>query len=973
MVEGVDEILVRCYSVLRAGHPQFVPEASATLENLYADPSIPPFLASVAEQNPHEILRRYALVGLARVLNSFIPNYSNEQLAWTRTTLAGLLQRETFDDNLNYLLDFSCDLAHNLRKRGGFPELIEFLLEALSSESRLSLAASGWANAIESGAVPGEQLLPSLPLIVQCILSLFLSLNSIDRVRAIELLNALLEAGLPILTECPALLDSIQECLSLSVASENELENVRLVALVGSILESDFEAYCECFLPFMREVIVAATVPPNIRDSWFAGFLEFAKHPEVLEESFDEILLAALACLYAECELEPDVFQPVMIDNFLAVFGGVPDLDRVLLTRLLEYCQGAQDATSFRIGLACLGFVASSGTDVIEDYQDELNELFAVAVASTDVFIYGEFCELVKVLAGMAPGALESSFEAIVALLIERFEHPDSLLALESVLMDVDRALADPAATIERLTGILREDNAEIVIGCIASGISHLTAANEDLYGFVRGVLHHIMPTGIARPQIYRCFGDCVTLAPRLLRGDLAGLMEMMAADLESEVPPGFVSCVAPAFGSLVSRFPLTLEPFAPAFFEFFGSQLGDPEDESFTGDEFEAGPVGTRGEALRCCARIFAAWPEQLVDKLEPLLARLHQWLKSKFNECAGYAADALESISAGFRRIQFHPWAVLEVIIARIRVIEVTPQYLNVIGLLLTDNGRQLEVEQIAALNGFFVEALKFEIPSILADERSIGQQFEGPLYFAIQAYVVGGAFQTCEMSNELVAILVSDSQNTRNRRKQSLAVMVLARICFVVPDQSFEIAVSLVAIAFENLSRPKRCTESITNSYYASIMHLLMFHRQAFSGEQLLILKGGCEHGIESQSEAWRDTSLVVWFMLVALCELPAELDQMTQVITALPPPIGDEGMPHFSCALAALLARNPELVRDRLAAMAAAIVASPAVFTDRIPPEEFGAWCEILRQTDADTLLSLVGFDESHLQTIQSRLG
>jgi hypothetical protein len=668
---------------------------------------------------------------------------------------------------------------------------------------------------------------------------------------------------------------------------------------------------------------------------------------------------AALACLYDECTSDPACFQPTTIDGFFIVIATNPDLASSLFCRVRDYAVAAPDTIAFRVGLTALSFIASSGTDVIEDYRDDLSSLFEAAVSCGDPAIHAELCNLITIFADNAPVCLESYYNTVIALLIERFRHPDSLRALETLLLHVDQAPDDPRGTFAALAEILNEENADSVVNCIAGAISHLPHADEDLYILVRDLLTNLMSNDIAMPEVFACFGLCGSLAPRLLIENLPDVVSAMVSALDANS----LGHVAAAFGSLIARFPITLAPFAPQFYNFFSARLSPPQDTDEPDDDTPSNTA--TGETMRACTRIVAAYPESLSGRFQSLIEVISDWLNSPLVVCNSFAAESLEDLSPVLYRLGFSPGGVISALLSHIQNSNPPPaEYLNVLGNILLDNGLHIDPAQV---NAFYIEALRGHIASV-ADRGQISPEFEPPLYYSIQGFVLGGAFGLVD-GTELVSLLVHQSQNRRNRGVQCLAVMVLARICFI--SQNAEIAQSIIAISLENLSHANRCTQSMTNSYFASFMYLLISHRDLFSMEQLVAIKAGCETGMGSLCV--RETALVLWLVVVAICELPAEIDQIAEVLAGLPPRVEDEGMMHFSMALTLVMEKMPEIVSGRIERMAAAIVAAPVVHTQRIPTEQFAVWCDLLRPLAPETILELLDFNEAHLQAVQSILG
>jgi hypothetical protein len=480
-----------------------------------------------------------------------------------------------------------------------------------------------------------------------------------------------------------------------------------------------------------------------------------------------------------------------------------------------------------------------------------------------------------------------------------------------------------------------------------------------------------LLSVGIARPEVYGCVAACAEFEPRLLRADLPVILEAMSGDLRNEqaltsVAESIALCVI----ELIRVFPIQLAGFAPALFDFFSSHLAAPQD---TEDEDEDTPVNTgRGRAMVCCAAVLAAYPEQFAERLEPLLAGIHEWLRCNLVACNEAAADALRRLSPVLPKIGFDVSEILTCLLVFIEHSEPPPaEYFRTLGAVLRDSAHYLKSGIIERLGAFFSEVLKGEIEPICHPRDFLDRQFQEPVFLAIRDYVLSGIFHG-ESSNEFVSLLIEHGRNPEHSLIQSFAVATLARVCWISPDQTAELASELVSIASESLSTPGHCTSSAAKAYFVAFMYLLISHGQVFSAEHLAFIKASCEAQIEGASQGQRQIICTIWLLLLALFDLPAEADQVMHVLSSLSPETGFEGLPHLSCALSVLRAKFPDLLGSRLPFMASAIVASPARSPRWIDKEELDAWSQVLLEFSDDQILELVSFNETDLQAVLSRI-
>ena len=971
MGDRADAIL-RCFEGLKSSVPAVINAAHQELCQLLETAGAASDLMAIALSNPNESIRYHAIVLLGRILFKPDASYNASDLAQIREAILRLLQQETSDQNLCYAFSIAADCAKQYKESGGFGELVALLNELVKHEQKVPLCLAAWDMLISTECFTKEMLESVLPPLVDVISASLRSEESRFRSRAMALLQSIVVSGLAngIFAAFGGLLEAFTLSIQLALTQGNETEIMHdfyFVSLLVMGTEEKVELVYPNLYAMSREVLMNAGVSPAIRQYvllFYAALIEVS--PEMLDNDIEQLIDAAMTSLYEQCKIDQDEFEAAAADEFLNKVGTVEDWGEGLFEKIMTFAaSNFNDPVALRIALACLSYICEPCTELFEDHVVEIKELLTNAMGVDDVFVYSQLCNLMQGLSEFVPACL-TDISNLIAVMLERSGHPDSLPSLSVILMNSVEPIPNEVAVVEKLVSIVNKDNAGEVVSCITSVVANSVSVNEDFYRAIQGVLVKLLQEDVAHENVYECFSNCFKIAPRLVRDDVPMICEAMLRDLPNFQNPSAIGMVATAVGSLTLVLPMTMGPILPKLFDFFAGALENVTSDGDAENGEERVNDVMKGDILRCLGSIFSSDPNAYEAKFAPILTAIEQWLSSDDELFIGMAVKVIEAMNKGFRLINFSVDPLLDTILNNMEKVDdenAIHDMLTCLGGLLEEHGQSISDQSVQKLGAFLVDCLELRITS-LCESRSIDTRFTAPLGYVVQSYVLGGAFVRNPEAGKLVNALLSHAFG-KKKHMQAYALMSLARICFVVPQSMNEVAPRVLLGAIQTLSRPKGLTDSLKNTMFAALMYLLSSHGQLFNQDQLGAIFNGCEQCLSGQCQMLKETTSLVWLMLVTMFNVPTEPQKLAELVSRPLLCVDDEGMALYAQCLFTVQARSPELVQNHLGELVPIILATSKTYIQKVPAEILQQCVTLVKQSHEDQILISLKYNEAHL--------
>ena len=975
MTETRAALLVRCFEQMRSGVPEAVHAADEQLRSALETPGVVGDLMNIALTHADEAVRYYAIVLLEKSIFRPGASYNAEELAQIRAAVVRLLQQETRDQNLCYAFSIAADCAKEYKESGGFGELVQVLGELMKREEKIPLCLAAWDMLVSIDSFTGEMLGSVIGALVEVIVKCLQHEERMFRSRAVALLLSIVMSGHAngVFKAFPALLEAVVRCVQIALEQGDEVEVLKVFEFVSLLMistEEEIETIYPALYDIVKRVVANSDISPITRQNvlLFCAALSDV-NPGVMADDMEGIIDATIQALYVQCKMDPEEFDPTNGDTFLVAIAFVEDWSERLLQKIMEYAKAnGSDSVALRIALACLSYICEPCAELFEDHIPEITQFIGASMAVDDVFVYSELCKLLQRLSEFVPACL-TDMSALIGSMLDRYKHPDSLPSLDVILTNAVDPIPNEMEVIKRLVSILNSDNAEEVISCITGVLSNSNTVNEELYGAVRAVLSQLLQTDVAHTSVFECFSHCFKIAPQTVRADIPLICNAMLADLSKNPDPSALGMIASAVGSLALVLPITMSEFMPKFFDIFATILEQTAEDGEGVATDERVNDTMKGNLLRCMASIFSSNPQGFQAKFTPIMTIVTDWLSRDDEFFVSMAVKVLENLNRGLRLIQFSMDEIVGRVVGHIEQIDdenLSEDLLVLLGAILEENSGAISDATVQRLGAFFVDCLSLRVVS-LCKSNAIDTRFAAPLGYAMTGYILGGSFVRCPDNGKFVQALVNHALGKR-KQMQSYALTSLARICFVAPANMNEIAPRVLTGAMQMLNRPRGVTDAVKNSMFAALMYLLSSHRALFTNDQLVLILNGCEQCWAGENASLKDTTILVWLMLVTLCDVP-DSGKLANVLRMLPLGVDDEGMPIYTQCLSVIQTRNPELISDRLVELVPVIFATTKTYTQRIPADQYRQWATVVTQFSQEQLLAALKYNESYMLELQ----
>ncbi|OHT17297.1 hypothetical protein TRFO_12428 [Tritrichomonas foetus] len=984
MEQSLSQTILSVFTAIKSGAAAQNNNINEVLEQLFQAPTIIPELVNIASNDADPSNRTLSLMTIQKLISKRNGQFADNEIHLIKSFIIDFIQKETIETNNNYAINIGCTVS-SLPAFCGFPEFLNCGAALLQTPERVSLALSFWSQLIDADLINPEFFANFIEGVVNIIIAGLQSENSQVRICAIHLICVIEIKMLceHFLEQCPNLLAALQHETQVAVFNEeNTDESFRLFELFSfltSIMPDEFGETMDFYLKFTNDVIKNSNFDPFKREIVLQFFTGIALHqPDVFENEIENVLNATFDILCQKCTSEPEYFQTITADHFISNLAGDPDSTDVVFSILMDITEKVKNSgnlIAFRVAINCLTFISDIAIDSFEGSSEEICQLIEAGLQIRDPYFFSDLCKFITALSQNAFESIAPISNQISIELMKLSQHPDSLTCLYNVFYYSPEPPQNYQQIIQSLLSFMNPNNADAVVPCISAIIHNIKGSDEELYSNLRNALIQLLQQNIARSNIFECFAYCTSIAPRLVAEDLPSIMQSMMQDVVSGEDPEAIYKIAQSISDIVKILPIALQPFASHFFQLLAQYVGKWENnqlpENINEEEAEHIQM-SYGQAIICISFLFAAYPTEFQGHFQKILEIIQQFLTSGNVNLIIAAASAIENISPFLISVGINPGIFIDKIIDIINNDDdddSTINLFNALTAILFEHGSQIPPETIARCGDFLTECLQCKVVS-LCSQKFIDNEFQGPLMYTLSGFILGGCFNAYGSKVPLITVLLSYLDLPKKKLMQSFSMTALARICFVAPQSSFEIANMLIKPVIQMLSQ-KRVSDQYKNTYLMTLMYLLTSHPQIITPELVNKIRPLAENSFLNGSSSLKSTASVVLLILAA--KFQCQFDpNIIQSILQVYPSTDDEGVVIYASCIQALYSTNQQIFGEIIGKIATIVVGAPIWITSKIDPSIMGAFVQIIKAIPENVLVQILNFNQSDLLSIQKRL-
>ncbi|KAK8866228.1 hypothetical protein M9Y10_009187 [Tritrichomonas musculus] len=879
------DLIISSFDALRSGNNEKIQEANSLLSELISRPIFNE-LCTIATTNGDAYVRFLAVISIKRSLTIRKDNISQEEAELIKQFIINYIFREGIERNREFVITLGCSLAskaNNGDTSNLLPlffdlhdQLIQSAVQMIERDG--SVALFFITELIDLDIFTPEEFNNcNMPEITHQLILMGLRGNdesgSLLHERAIDLLHVIETSNICVgfLENFPDITQALENEAQFSIyTSQNDVESLKLFSLLSYLAVNDSDAINNSFDFFLKITFQA------VRDSqlsivrreyallFFIG--AFIYQTDIFRNVLDQVVQLTFDILRCKCIEDPETYQPFSEDTFLNTLASEEDITDdvyLILMNITKSMKDSGDIFGFKAAISCLSFISDNANELFEMHSDEICEIIITAINLDNQYVFSEVCILIETLTNFAYESLRPILDGLVSALIKFCKYPEAIICLECFLDKSDRPPASYNEIINALLSLINgqvpfpQDKYYAVIQCITNIIRNIHSTDENLYVALRPFLNQVLQNNSeSRLEVYRCFGYCTKIAPRLIIEDIPLLANAMTQDLINRDDPDAYVYIAESVIEIVKIDPETFYPFAPSFFQGFASKISqisniadqnventeENEELFFKVDQFQR----TCGQVLNCLSTLFSAYPEELGPQFNFILQTISAFLVSdKPNFIIG-SANSIANISPCLVSIGFQPNEIVLSLIDQLKKDRATSDCnelsLQVLFVALQSicyySGSEIKGNALECIGQFLIDCLSFNIESItVLKEKSIRVDLAGFMMSTLDGFIMGGAYENSDpiKKSMIIESLISILNNSRKRVFQSYGIAALARICFIVKMENNPLPSVIIETLMKLFAYKKgRITDYIKNTYFYSLIFILASHPEVTNDE-------------------------------------------------------------------------------------------------------------------------------------------
>ena len=974
----MEQDIIAIFNALNSGNQNDMDNAINAYNQLLAMPTIFPVLIQILS-NSDPNLRFFSLITMEKAifLRTRESRMTNNDIQFICNVLNDFILKETLERNCNYAIQIGYKLLQFAGNNEISQQFIQTGINLLQDHNKINIILIFWSQLIEENIINNELFQNISGQFVKVILAAFESSAPELRLLAIHAL-AVIEINTEdseFLIKNDALLQALQkETVTAVFYNESDEEAFRLfefLSLLASLMPDELGDTMDYYLDFTQKAIANPNISPSKREIVLQFFTGVSyTDPTVFSDVIETIITNVFDILYLKCSLEPELYQAMTADDFLIHLAICPELTEVVYSLLMKITGNkmmSNDMIGFRVSVSCLSYIVETSKEMFCRDSGNICEIINYGLHQDNNFgVFSEICNFVTQLSQFAFDSISSKFD-IIALILRDSQFPASLECL-NILLDCSEKPPDNYHQFiqKLLLDINTNKNPDAIVSCISSIVKNIRSGDEELYKELRIKLSELHKLNISKANIFECFSNCISMAPKAISEDIPTIMEMMMGDINLFNDPDVIIKIAESLSEFVRFFPISIKQYALNFFEHFIAFLNRQKNNEGIADltpEEQSIQQKVCGQILIATSFIFYAYPQELQTAFQLIVEIIHNYFDSQNSALIISACISVQNITPILYNLQINPNTFINLILQLIPTMDDSPsinELFNTLSSILLEYGSDIGGEDLERCGDFFVECLNGSIESIKM-QNLISGEIEGCLMYSLSSFILGGAFQNFNNKVQLLKELLPYVDCNERRDMQCYTIASLGRICFVSPVSSLEIAKMLIKPIYDFLQ--SQILESSKNSLFIALMYILVSQREIFDPNYINAIKLLTLNTFQqSTSQNFKKTLSIIILILASDYNVVFEYDALSKVLEIFPSP-ADEGIPIYASCIFKLYQINTQLLTPILGVSSCKILCSEKSNIMKIDSNIRAFFIQHAAQLQDDFILQALNFDQS----------